>query len=68
MMIKTYKNSEEITKELKRLKLKRDISVEEIKLIKQQFKEDISISSWIQTAVKSLGRLGAYSLAKKIIK
>lgn len=67
-MKKSYKNSEEITTELKKLKLKREISIEEIKLIKQQFKEDISINNWIQTAVKSLGRLAAYSLAKKIIK
>lgn len=67
-MKKFYKNQEEIVVELQKLKLKRDISIEELKIVKQQFKEDISISSWLQTAFRTLGRFGAYNLAKKIIK
>ena len=48
-MKKAYNNSKEITKELKLLKLKRDISLEEIKLVKEQFKEDLSVGNWFQT-------------------
>ncbi|CAM1368512.1 conserved protein of unknown function [Tenacibaculum soleae] len=68
MMKKHYKNSQEITTELKKLRLKRDISVEEIKLIKEQLKEDLSIANWIKTLATNLGKLGVYNFAKKIMK
>ncbi|WNW01725.1 hypothetical protein RRF68_12225 [Tenacibaculum sp. HL-MS23] len=68
MMKKHYKNSQEITTELKKLRLKRDISVEEIKLIKEQLKEDLSIANWIRTLATNLGKLGAYNFAKNMMK
>ncbi|MDO6743500.1 hypothetical protein Q4553_02840 [Tenacibaculum soleae] len=68
MMKKHYKNSQEITTELKKLRLKRDISVEEIKLIKEQLKEDLSIANWIKTLATNLGKLGVYNFAKKMMK
>lgn len=67
-MKKHYKNSQEITTELKKLRLKRDISVEEIKLIKEQLKEDLSIANWIKTLATNIGKLGVYNFAKKIMK
>lgn len=67
-MKKHYKNSQEITTELKKLRLKRDISVEEIKLIKEQLKEDLSIANWIKTLATNLGKLGVYNFAKKMMK
>lgn len=67
-MKKHYKNSQEITTELKKLRLKRDISVEEIKLIKEQLKEDLSIVNWIKTLAANLGKLGVYNFAKKMMK
>ena len=67
-MKKRYKNSQEITTELKKLRLKRDISIEEIKLIKEQLKEDLSIANWIKTMAINLGKLGVYNFAKKIMK
>lgn len=67
-MKSSYKNQEEISTELKTLRLKRDISIEEIKLVRLQFKEDLSIKNWLQTGLKTLGKLSAYSFIKKIIK
>lgn len=67
-MKKSYNNRQEILKELKLLKLKRDISFEEIKLIKEQFKDDLSFGNWFQTAIQTFGRLGVYNLAKRILK
>ncbi|GFD95335.1 hypothetical protein KUL156_51270 [Alteromonas sp. KUL156] len=67
-MKKTYNNSKEITKELKLLKLKRDISLEEIKLVKEQFKEDLSVGNWFQTIFETVGKFGVYTLARKFLK
>ena len=67
-MNKRYKNNQEITTELKKLRLKRDISVEEIKLIKEQLKEDLSIANWLKTLATNLGKLGVYNFAKRIMK
>lgn len=67
-MKRNYNNSKEIAKELKLLKLKRDISLEEIKLVKHQFREDLSVGSWLQTIVETVGKYGIYTLAKRILK
>jgi len=63
----TYKNLDEVSKELKRLKLKRDISVEEIKLIKHQFKDDLSYANWIKTIASTAGKLGLKKLINKLV-
>lgn len=65
--MRTYGNAEQITRDLEVLKLKRDISMEELKLVKQEFKEDLSVASWMQTLIKAFGRIGLYKMAKKII-
>lgn len=67
-MKKRYNNNQEIINELKKLRLKRDISVEEIKLIKEQLKEDLSIANWLKTLATNLGKLGVYNFAKRIMK
>ncbi|CAM1333849.1 hypothetical protein [Tenacibaculum aestuariivivum] len=68
MMRKVYNNNKEVAHDLKYLKIKRDISIEELKLIKKQFKDDISISKWMQSFVKIIGKLGVYNIAKKFVK
>ncbi|WP_442267206.1 hypothetical protein ACSIGC_05810 [Tenacibaculum sp. ZS6-P6] len=67
-MKKSYSNQKEITKELRKLKLQRKIAFEEIKLIKHEFKEDISINNWITTVIKTITRIGIYNLAKKLVR
>ena len=67
-MKKSYRNQKEIAKELKKLKLQRRIAFEEMKLIKHEFKEDISINNWITTAVKTITRIGVFNLVRKIVR
>ncbi|WP_299625931.1 hypothetical protein [uncultured Tenacibaculum sp.] len=67
-MKKSYRNQKEIAKELKKLKLQRKIAFEEIKLIKHEFKEDISINNWITTAIKTITRIGVFNLVRKIVR
>lgn len=63
--MRVYENAEQIADDLELLKLRRDISIEELKLVKQELKDDLSISNWMQTLIKTLGKLGLYRLAKK---
>lgn len=67
-MMRSYRNKTEISRDLKILRLKRDISIEELKLVKSHFKEDLSFSSWIQTGIKYAGKIGFYKLMRKLIK
>ncbi|WP_299714501.1 hypothetical protein [uncultured Tenacibaculum sp.] len=67
-MKKSYRNQKEIAKELKKLKLQRKIAFEEIKLIKHEFKEDVSINNWITTAIKTITRIGVFNLVRKIVR
>ncbi|WP_233882124.1 hypothetical protein, partial [Tenacibaculum piscium] len=62
-MKKVYNNNREVARDLKKLKLKRDISFEEIKLVKKQFKDDVSLSKWVQSFVQILSKLSAYNIA-----
>jgi len=65
--MRIYDNATQIEEDLKILKLKRDISIEELKLVKQDFKDDLSISNWVQTVLKFIGKAGLFKFAKKII-
>lgn len=64
--MRVYNNAKEINSDLKVLKLKRDISIEELKLVKEEFKEDLSVSNWVQSALKIFAKLGMYRLARKV--
>lgn len=66
--MKTYNNNQEMLNDLKTLKLKRDISIEELKIVKNQFKDDLSFSSWLSSAVRVTTKLGVYNLVKRILK
>ncbi len=63
--MRVYENTEQIANDLELLKLRRDISIEELKLVKQELKDDLSLSTWMQTLLKTVGKLGLYKLAKK---
>lgn len=66
-MKKGYENFDDIAKDLKILKLRRNISIEELKLIKEQFKDDLTLSNWVQIALKTIGKVGLFRAVKKII-
>ena len=65
--MRVYENAQEIARDLEVLKLKRDISIEELKLVKQEFKDDLSIANWLRTVLKTIGKVGLFRVAKKVI-
>ena len=65
--MRRYNNLEEVERDLEILKLKRDITIEELKLVKEEFKDDFSVSHWVQSAGKLVAKLGLLKMAKKII-
>lgn len=64
----TYNTQKDISRELKRLRLQRDISIEELKLVKQQFKDDLSANKWFKSVLASAGKFGLYKLLQKVTK
>ena len=66
--MKTYKNSESIERDLEILNLERQIAYEELKSLKEDYKQDLQPLNWIQTGAKIVGKLGGMLLLKKIIK
>jgi len=66
--MKTYKNTESIERDLEILNLERQIAYEELKSLKEDYKQDLQPLNWIQTGAKIVGKLGGMLLLKKIIK
>ena len=65
--MKTYTTFKDIEQDLKRLKLERDIALEELKLMKNEFKEDLKPINWLSTALKLTGKYGFIALIKRLI-
>lgn len=63
-----YNSFEEIERDLKRFHLKRQIALQELKLSKNQAKEDLRSLNWIQTAIHYAGKYGLFLMLKKILK
>ncbi|RAJ16812.1 hypothetical protein [Olleya aquimaris] len=66
--MKYYNTEEDIQRDLKRLSLEKQIAWEELKIIKEDFKEALQPSHWLQTGFKLFSKLGLMMLVKKIIK
>lgn len=66
--MKQYDSFEEIDRDLKRLSLERNIALEEMKLLKSEFKDDLKPINWVNTILSGLGKYGLYTLIKRIIK
>tara|TARA_R110002049_G_scaffold90303_4_gene226515 strand:- start:2112 stop:2312 length:201 start_codon:yes stop_codon:yes gene_type:complete len=66
--MKIYNDIESVERDLKILDLERQIAWEEIKAVKEEYKEDFRPYNWIQTGLKIASKLGAMVLLKKIIK
>tara|TARA_R110000868_G_scaffold28497_1_gene106778 strand:- start:906 stop:1100 length:195 start_codon:yes stop_codon:yes gene_type:complete len=63
-----YKNFEEIDFNLKRLKLEREIALEELKGLKQDVQEDLSPYNWVSTAFSAAKKFGMLYLMRKVVK
>ena len=66
--MKTYNSFKDIDNDLKKLNLERQIAWEELKLVKEEFKEDLQPINWVSSALKVVGKMGGFMLLKKIIK
>lgn len=66
--MKIYNNLQQVEDELKILDLERQIAWEEIKHVKEEYKDDFRPYNWIQSGLKLASKLGAAVLLKKIIK
>lgn len=64
----TYKDIESIERDLEILDLERKIAFQQIKGLKEEYKEDLKPLSWMQSGLKIIGKLGGMMLVKKIIK
>ena len=63
-----YKNFEEVEFHLKRLKLEREIALEELKGIKNDVKQDLSLYNWVSTAISAAKKFGMLYLVRKVVK
>jgi len=66
--MKSYTNFESINLDLKRLKIERQIALEEIKGIKHEIQQDLQPYNWLNTAISVGKKYGFLYLIKKIIK
>jgi hypothetical protein len=66
--MKMYKDNDSIEKELKILNLERQIAWEEVKALKEVYKEEFRPYNWIQSGLKLASKYGVMVLLKKIIK
>lgn len=66
--MKVYKSFDEIEHDLKRLKLERQIGMEQLKGIKGEFAEDLKPLNWIGTIANVAGKYGLFVLFKKLFR
>lgn len=66
--MKTFKSFDEIDYELTKLNLERQIAWEEIKGLKNDFKEDMKALNWVGTGLKYAGKYGVLVLLRKLIR
>lgn len=66
--MKTYNSIEEIDYDLKRLKLERQIGLEELKGIKGEFAESFKPINWVNTVLKIAAKYGIFVLLKKLFR
>jgi hypothetical protein len=65
---KTYKTVASVERDLKILDLERKIALEEIKLLKEDYKEDLKPINWLYSGLKYAGKFGGMMILKKILK
>jgi hypothetical protein len=66
--MKIYQSFEQIDSDLKRLSLERQIALEELKIVKNDFEESIRPIRILRDAFKFLSKYGALLFIKKIFK
>lgn len=66
--MKTYESFEDIDRDLKQLSLERQIALEQLKGVKNDFEESLKPLSIVSTGFKFLSKYGTLLFIKKIFK
>lgn len=67
--MKQYQSFEDIETDLKRLNLERKIALEEMKLLRVEFQDNLKPSNWVVNTILSVaGKYGFYKLIKRFLK
>ncbi|MCH3881757.1 MULTISPECIES: hypothetical protein [Tenacibaculum] len=66
--MKTYKSFDEIKRDLRQLSLEKQIALEELKIVKNNFGEIIRPTTVISSVLKIASKYGFLVLVKKILK
>lgn len=66
--MKTYNSFKEVELDLKRLKLERQIGLEQLKGIKGEFSENLKPMNWVGTALNVAGKYGLFMMFKKFFR
>jgi hypothetical protein len=66
--MKTYKSFEEISRDLKLLSLERQIALEELKMVKNDFEESLKPLSMVKNIFTAFGKFGVLMLIKRVFK
>ncbi len=66
--MKSYNSSAEIELDLKRLKLERQIGLEQLKGLKSEFSDNLKPKNWVGTAASFGWKYGLFILAKRLFR
>ncbi|TXD48203.1 DUF6327 family protein [Polaribacter sp. IC073] len=66
--MRTYQSFEEIDRDLKLLSLEKEIALEELKVVKNDFEESLRPISILSNGLKFVSKYGALMFIKKIFK
>ena len=66
--MKTYNSINDINQDLKRLKLERQIALEEMKGLKYELKKDFGAYHWLGTALSAIGQYGILYFIRKLFR
>lgn len=66
--MKQYHSFKEIEYDLKRLKLERQIGLEQLKGMKGELSESLKPINWIGSAIKFAGKYGIFVLIKRLFR
>lgn len=66
--MKEYKSFEHIEQDLKRIRLERNIALEQIKLSKNKFRNNLRQKNWLSVIIDVAGKYGFYIFLKRFFR
>ena len=66
--MKIYKNIESLERDIHSLDLERQIAFQEIKSLKEEYKDSLKPLKWVQSALSIAAKIGGMLLVRKMVK